>query len=159
MSRKPLISGVYNLQRANVKGGWTYISIPEIIKENKWRPGGFKIKGSIDGCAIRQLRLMRTGDMIFLPVNATIRKAIMKQAGDAVKLVLYEDDAELVIPGELLLCLEDEPGAREYFMQLSEGYKREYINWIGSAKQLQTKAARVAKMIEKLLKKQTLSKT
>lgn len=158
MKNKPLIKGEYVLQRFKVKGGWTFISIPEIIAQDKWKIGGIKIKGTIDDCPINQLRLMRTGNMVFLPINATIRKYTRKREGDKVMVILYEDDTALQIPEELMACLEDEPAALKYFMQLTEGYKREYIAWINGAKQAQTKAGRITKMIGKLLKKQTLSK-
>lgn len=158
MKEKPLIKGTYILQRFKAKGGWTFISIPEIIEQDKWKTGGIKIKGTIDDCEVSQLRLMRTGDMVFLPINATIRKHTRKREGDKVMAVLYEDHAAIAIPEELMICLEDEPAALKYFMQLTEGYKREYIAWINGAKQPQTKAGRIAKMIGKLLKKQTLSK-
>lgn len=158
MKNKPLIKDFYILERFKAKGGWTYISIPEILEQDKWKPKGVKVSGSIDDYPIKQLRLMRTGDMVFLPVGAAIRRTIGKREGDKVQVILFEDDSEIVVPVELMECLEDEPAALKYFMQLSEGYKREYIAWINGAKQASTKAGRIAKMIGKLLKKQTLSK-
>ncbi len=158
MKAIPFIQGEYILQRFRGKGGWTYIAFPEIIEQGKWKTGGMKIKGRIDDHIVSQLRLMRTGDMVFLPVSAAIRKAIMKREGDKVKVILYEDESTLVIPAEVRACLEDEPGAMEYFRSLTEGYQREYVNWINAAKRSETKAARIVTMIGKLLKKQTLSK-
>ncbi|RYD69742.1 MAG: DUF1905 domain-containing protein [Sphingobacteriales bacterium] len=158
MSKKPLVRGEYKLQRFQAKGGWTFIAIPEILQQNKWKTGGIKIKGSIDNCVIGQLRLMRTDNMVFLPINAGIRKQIKKQEGDTVGVLLQEDESDLIIPDEITVCLLDEPAAHKYFKQLTEGYKREYIQWINAAMQPATKAGRIAKMIEKLLKKQTLSK-
>jgi len=158
MKIKPLVNGTYVLQRFQAKGGWTYISIPEIIEQGKWKTKGIKIRGSIDGHDIRQLRLMRTGDMVFLPVSAVIRKAIRKKEGDKVSVVLYEDEEALLIPQLIIDCLEDEPNAMKYFSELTEGYKREYVNWIMAARHAETKASRIATMVSKLLKKQTLSK-
>ena len=158
MSNIPLIKGTYILQRFKAKGGWTFVSIPEILEQGKWNRGGIKIKGSIDAYTFRQLRLMRTGDNVFLPLSAVIRKAIGKKEGDRVKLVLYVDEEPFVVPAEILECLELEPAARQYFMSLTEGYQKEYCSWINAAKQPATKAGRITKMIDKLLKKQTLSK-
>lgn len=158
MKNKLLIKGVYTVQRFRAKGGWTYISIPEIIEQELWKTGGIKVKGSVDDHIIQQLRLMRTRDMVFLPLSASIRKATRKKEGDKVSIILFEDESELSIPADLQECLEDEPAALEYFVSLTEGYKREYIAWINAAKQPATKAGRISKMIGKLLKKQTLSK-
>ena len=158
MNKIPLIIGSYLLERFEAKGGWTYISLPEILQTNAWRAGGIKVKGQIDGCPIPQARLMRTADLVFLPVTAAIRRQINKRAGDRIELVLYKDESPLEIPAEILSCLDDEPKAKSYFMRLTEGYQREYINWINAAKRPETKAGRIIKMIGKLLKEQTLSK-
>ena len=158
MSNIPFIKGEYILQRFKAKGGWTFISLPEILQAGKWQSGGIKVKGSIDNYAIRQLRLMRTGGNVFLPVSAVIRKAIGKNEGNSVRVVFYKDEENFVVPADILECLEMEPAALLYFMGLTEGYQKEFCNWISAAKRAETKATRINTMIEKLLKKQTLSK-
>jgi uncharacterized protein YdeI (YjbR/CyaY-like superfamily) len=56
------------------------------------------------------------------------------------------------------LCLKDEPKAYEIFVRLTEGYQKEFITWIYSAKKEETKASRIASAIKKILQGQTLSK-
>lgn len=94
----------------------------------------------------------------FLAVNAFTRKSIGKSAGDTVQLLLFEDNSSLEIPPELIVCLQDEPIAHERFMKLAPGYQKEFISWIYAAKQEATKASRIAGMIDKLIKGETLSK-
>jgi uncharacterized protein YdeI (YjbR/CyaY-like superfamily) len=94
---------------------------------------------------------MPMGDgRLFLPVKAEIRKAIKKEAGDTVHIILYPDDSAVEVPGELQLCLEDEPQALRFFTKLSDSEKKYYIQWIYGAKKQETKIDRMAKTIERL---------
>ncbi len=93
---------------------------------------------------------------LFLPVRAEIRKKIKKQEGDLVHIILYPDNEPLEVPEEMLLCLEDEPTAMRFFKSLSESEQKFYIQWIYSAKKEETKIDRLAKTINRLLKKQKL---
>jgi uncharacterized protein YdeI (YjbR/CyaY-like superfamily) len=76
-------------------------------------------------------------------VKAAIRKKIKKQAG--VHITLYEDKTPLIIPEELLLCLEYENGALEKFEAYSDGQKKAFVDWINSAKTEQTRVDRMRK--------------
>ncbi len=88
---------------------------------------------------------------LFLPVKAEIRKKIKKEEGDKVHVILYPDNEPLEVPGEMLLCLQDEPAALKFFNSLSESERKFYIQWIYSAKKEETKVDRLAKTIDRLL--------
>lgn len=88
---------------------------------------------------------------LFLPVKTEIRKKIGKEAGEYVKVVLYADHDPLEIPGELLMCLKEEPRAHKIFLSFSESEQKGYIDWVYSAKREETKADRIAKTIERTL--------
>ncbi len=139
------------------KGGWTFAQL-EGIKNNPKTPFGWqKVNGSIDGYEIKKYHLMPMGNgNLFLPVKAAIRKQIKKQVGNTVQIVLYLDTTALVVPEEMLLCLEDEPQALHFFNTLSESNRKYYIDWIYSAKQEKTKINRLAKTINRLCKGQKL---
>lgn len=148
---KPLINKKYKLEKYYGKGGWTYALIPE-VRKNKDNPFGWvRVSGSIDGYELSKVTLMPNGKgALFLPVKAEIRKAIGKEEGDKVHIILYADNTALETPHELLICLEDEPKALEFFNSLSESERRYYINWIYSAKKQETKDDRMAKTINRL---------
>jgi len=159
MPPKPLINKSYKLQKFPGKGGWTFVVIPEITPDKKKPFGWRRVKGSIDNYKFKNYNLMPMGNgKLFLPVKAEIRKKIGKSEGDIVKVILYKDTTPLEIPEELVLCLKDEPVAYERFMRLTEGYQKEFISWIYSAKKVETRAARIAATIDKILRGQTLSK-
>ncbi|MDX1906009.1 MAG: YdeI/OmpD-associated family protein, partial [Bacteroidia bacterium] len=121
----PLADGVYRLEKFPGKGGWTYAALPEVKPDPHAHFGWVRVRGSIDGYEIAQYHLMPMGDgRLFLPVKAQIRKKIHKEAGDTVHVILYADRSPVQIPEDLLLCLRDEPGAYEAFMQYSDGEKK-----------------------------------
>lgn len=151
----PLVNKQYLLEKFEGKGGWTFARIPEIIKDKKAPFGWVKVMGSIDGVVIKKYHLMPMGNgNLFLPVKADIRKKIGKQAGDTIHVILFHDNEPLEVPGELLMCLEDEPRAVKFFKSLSESEQRYYINWIYAAKKIETKTTRTAKAITRLAKRQ-----
>lgn len=116
-----------------------------------------KVRGTVDGVEIRKFHIMPMGNGgMFFPVNATIRKKIKKQEGDQVHIILFPDLEPLDVPEEMMLCLEEEPGALHFFKSLSESEQKFYIDWIYSAKKEETKIDRLAKAINRLVKGQKL---
>lgn len=79
-----------------------------------------------------------------------------KQAPDTVHITLYEDKTPLIIPEELLLCMENEDGLLEKFENYNHGQKKAFIDWIYSAKTEQTKANRIAKTITMIQKNEKI---
>ncbi|WP_308601577.1 YdeI/OmpD-associated family protein [uncultured Dysgonomonas sp.] len=148
----PLVDKDYLLLKTEGKGAWTFVEIPEIPMP-KTSFGMLKVKGKIDDYEFSNTHLMPIGNgHVGLAVRAEIRKKIKKQAGDIVHIIIYEDKTSLIIPQELLLCLEYEDGVLEKFRTYTGGQKKAFINWINSAKTEQTKADRIAKAISMIQK-------
>ena len=150
---KPLVDREYLLEKYPGKGGWTYTIIPEVLPDKHTPFGWVKVKGSIDGYEIKNYNLQPTekGDnRLFLAVKAEIRKAIKKEAGDYVHVILYRDNSPLEIPEELIVCLKEEPETYERFLQLKKSEQRAFIDWIYSAKTDETKVKRIAATMDKL---------
>lgn len=154
---KPLINDEFLLLRFPGKGGWTYAEIPGVMPDKTKAFGWVKVKGTIDDYAFDNFNLapMKSGKL-FMAVRAEIRKKIGKQAGDYVRIVLYEDDSVFVIPQELIDCLHFEEEAYVKFMQLREKFQKEFVNWIYAAKREETIAKRINRTIEMVLQNQTL---
>lgn len=154
----PLVDKQYLLEKFSGKSGWTYAEIPDVQIGNR-AFGMLKVKGSIDGFEIVNSHLMPLGNgNLMIPVKTEIRKAINKQAGDWVHIILYSDDEPLVTLKDFLLCLHDEPDAMQFYQSLSENEQQDYVKWIFSAKAEQTKVERIAKTLDRLAKNQKYNK-
>ena len=145
------------LEKYQGKGGWTYAAIPEVLQDKSSPFGWVKVRGWIDNFEIKNYKLMPMGNgKLFLPVKAEIRKKIAKKEGDWVNIVLYADTNPIEIPGEFFDCLKTDPTAFEIFSSYTDGQKKEFIDWIYSAKNESTKVERIAETLNKLVKQQKL---
>ena len=136
------------------KTGWTYIPISAEIA-SQLKPGckkSFRVKGKLDDHRIDCMALLPMGSGAFiLTLNADIRKAIKKGAGDTVQVQIEEDEKELKSPDDLMLCLGDEPDALTYFKSLTQGHQAYFGKWIDSAKTEETRAKRIAHTVNAML--------
>jgi len=129
------------------KTGWTYIEVPAEYAE-KLKPGNkksFRVRGKLDEHPIKGVALMPMGEGNFImAINAAMRKGIGKRKGAKLSVKLEVDDSLIILSGDLLDCLADEPKALEFFNKLTPGHRKYFSNWIESAKTESTKAKRIA---------------
>ncbi|QBQ41352.1 DUF1905 domain-containing protein [Sphingobacterium psychroaquaticum] len=148
---KPLVDKAFVLEKEMNKCGWTYVRLPELAPSKNTAFGWLRVSGTIEGHEIKKYNLQSMGNgVLFLPVNAQVRKKIKKQIGDLVHITLYEDKIPSQIQEELELCLRDIPQAYTCFLGYSEREKREILEWIYLAKTEEVKLKRMVQAIDKI---------
>jgi len=76
------------LQKSH-KGGWTYVVWPNSIKFFGTR-GLVKVRGTMDGLPFKSSFMTKGNGRHMLPVKVEIRRAIGKEVGESVKVLLQE---------------------------------------------------------------------
>ena len=144
------------LQKFGEKGektGWTYIAIPISVTE-AIKPGqktSFRVRGLLDAFPLNQVALLPMGEGGFIiPINASMRQGIRKEAGATVQVSLEFDDLPIPLSAELMLCLADAPDALTYFQTLPPGHQRYFSNWIDEAKTPDTQTKRLTQAMQGL---------
>lgn len=75
------------LEKSPNRGGWTYLVWPDSVKFFG-TGGAVKVSGKIDGHPFSSCFMAMGDGNHMLPVKADVRKAIRKEAGDAVNVLL-----------------------------------------------------------------------
>lgn len=152
---KPFINSSFLLKKGPEKGAWTFLELPFVENLPKSKNGTVRIRGSIDDFELIAYNMWSVKKGNFIAVKADIRKAIKKEAGDLVKVILYLDELPPVIQDDFLICLADEPTANSRFQEFSEARKKEITDWIFAAKTENAKVERIAKAIDDILLERT----
>ena len=141
---------IRKFEKKGEKSGWTYILISK-TNAQKLVPGQrttFRIRGTLDSYAFQNVAVLPMGDGGFIfPLNLGIRKAIGKQHGDTVKVVIEPDKRKRPLSKDLLDSLKDDESALTHFKSLTPSHQRYFSNWIESAKTVQTKTRRLVTSI------------
>lgn len=134
-----------------------YIEFPYDAEKEFGRKGQIKVKAYFDGFEYRG-SLVRMGHPChIIGLNKKVRDAIGKGPGDTVDVLIIEDTEERVVevPSDFAAALNKNETAREVFEKMSFTHRREYVEWITSAKKAETRENRIVKAIVIILDKKT----
>lgn len=144
---------ILRFDKQGEKTGWTYIEVPVDIAL-LLKPGNkksFRVKGKLDHFKISSVALLPMGGGNFImALNASMRKGIGKKEGAMLSVSLEEDKTPFVFNDDFLLCLEDEPKAKEYFKTLAPSHQKYFSKWIEDAKTDATRTKRIAQALSAL---------
>lgn len=148
---------IEKFKKQGEKTGWTYIVIPHPISE-KINPGvhkSYRVKGRLDQFKFEGLSLLPMGEGQFiLALNASIRKALQKKAGEYLNVEMQLDPSGYTLHAEFMECLESEPQALNYFKSLTRSHQNYFSKWIESAKTNQTRQQRIVEAVNALFHQQ-----
>jgi len=117
-----------------------------------------KIVADFEGIPYRGTLAVYDGIYMLL-VLKSIRSALGKQIGDTIKVTVTEDIIPRIIepPEDFYTRLKEHPEALEFYEKSSFTCKKEYVNWINSAKKPETRKSRIEKAIGMLQENKSFS--
>jgi Domain of unknown function (DUF1905)/Bacteriocin-protection, YdeI or OmpD-Associated len=129
-----------------------FVEFPYSVEQEFGTKGQVKVQVQFDGIRYRGSLAKMGHHCHFVGITQEIRKAIGKGPGDLVQVVLQKDDAPRVVqlPDDLTALLNKNPQADHFFRKLSYTHKKEYVEWINSAKKQETRQKRLEKTIAML---------
>jgi uncharacterized protein YdeI (YjbR/CyaY-like superfamily) len=91
------------------------------------------------------------GDTYFMVLGAAWRRDSGINAGDRVTVEIEpEGPQQDTLAGDIVRALAAEPAAFEFFQALATFYRKGYLKWIEGTKKPETRAARIAEVVELL---------
>jgi hypothetical protein len=150
-TRKHIFKAI--IERAEEGKDAAYVAIPFDVEKIFGTRGMVKVKATFDGHAYRGvLANMGTGCHV-IGIRKDIRTAIGKSIGDPVQVSILADMEErtVEVPMELQKLLMKNAKAKARYESLSFTNRKEYAQWISSAKRDATKEKRLSQIIEMLL--------
>lgn len=108
------------------------------------------VTGSVNGHKVRAL-LASTSDGFALPIGALWREGAGIEQGTQVDVAIWpEGPQESNMAGDITAALDASPEAKAFFESLATFYRKGYVNWVEQAKRPETRARRLAEMLEAL---------
>jgi len=134
--------------------GWTIARVPFAPNEAWKQMVRLRVRGEVNGFAFRtSLFPVQGGGGYFLLVNKAVQRGAGIALGDMAEFRLEPDmeAREAELPDELAVLLDDEPGLREWYDELTEYTRREIGKWIAGVKTDEARMRRAEQMAERLL--------
>jgi hypothetical protein len=133
---------------------WTFLILPKSASAKLPSRGLATVEGAINGVPFRATLEPDGQRSHWLKVDRKTREAAGANPGDIVTLVIAptakEKEPEPRMPSDLRKALATAPKARATWSDLTTLARRDWIHWITSAKQPETRARRVHNACEML---------
>ncbi len=132
--------------------GWTIARVP-FDPAKAWKQKiRLRVRGEVNGFAFRTSLFPDPRGGFYLLVNRAMQQGAGVCLGDTADFRLEPDlaprDAEL--PDELAVLLDEEPGLRDWFSNLTEYMRREIGKWVIGVKSGEARMRRAQQMAERL---------
>jgi hypothetical protein len=129
---------------ATAKGdSWTFLTLPKNASAKLPSRGMTTVEGTINGISFRATLEPDGQKSHWLKVDRKLSKAAGAEAGDEVTLELAPEALEPTVPADLRKALATDPKARALWAEITINARTDWIHWIISAKQAETRARRV----------------
>ena len=126
--------------------GWTFLILPKSTSAKLPSRGMTAIEGTINGFPFQAVLEPDGQKSHWLKVDRKLSEAAGADAGDVVALEIAPatEELESEVPADLRKALEAAaPKARKLWSDITPIARRDWIHWITSAKQTETRARRI----------------
>jgi len=134
------------------RGGGAFVVLPQEVLAALGGGSRFRVTGSLNGVGFDSSTMAMGAGRVCLGVHKATRQAAGVGIGDAVELEIERDERprQLDVADDLLAALAADPVAAGAFDRLPFTHRREYVDWITSAKRADTRARRLAQTLDRL---------
>jgi hypothetical protein len=131
---------------------WTFLVLPGNASAKLPTRGMTTVEGTINGYPFRATLEPDGQKSHWLKVNKKMREAAGAEVGDVLSLEIMSvaKEPEPQVPADLRKALAAAPKARVLWSDITPVARRDWIHWITSAKQSETRARRVENACEML---------
>ena len=128
----------------------TLLNVPEWVSKQFPSRGMTKVEGTINGHPFRTALEPNTSGSHWLRVNKAMVKGAGAHAGDTVRLAILGPEPEPTVPADIWVALTATHEAKALWDDLTTMGRRDWVRWIESAKQPETRIRRVTRTVEQL---------
>ena len=135
------------------KETWARIFVPFDVQHVFGTKSRVAVMGTLNGFPFRS-SLFPDGDgRHYLYINRGLREGANAKPGELVRVELEIDSIprKVEIPEDLMIILAQNPVADARFDKMDPSHKKEYVDWIESAKKPETRSNRVEQAIPLIL--------
>lgn len=135
-----------------VPHGGQYVVVPEKIAAGAGLEYGVRVRGTVNGAPYRS-SLMKYSGVFHMGVHKATLARAGAAGGDRVDVTIEIDDQPLptdVVPDDLARALAKHAKAVAVWERLAPAHRREHVKQVIEAKKPETRARRIAKMVDAL---------
>jgi hypothetical protein len=126
------------------------LDVPAVVSKKANSNGMTTVEGTINGHPFRATLELSTSGSHWLPVNKAMREGADADVGDTVQLAILEPEPEPIMPSDLRVALTASDKAKTLWKDLTPIGRTDWIRWVVSARQPETRARRIRRTVEQL---------
>jgi hypothetical protein len=130
----------------NAEGGWTFLVLPKNVSAKLPTRGMTAVEGTLNGFPFQAVLEPDGQKSHWLKVEKKLREAAGADAGDVLNLEIVPtaEALEPEVPADLRRALAAaDANARQLWSNITPNARRDWIHWITSAKQSETRTRRI----------------
>lgn len=133
-------------------GSWGFVNLPKSASAKLPIEGKTMVEGTINGFPFRDALEPSSSGGQRLRVNKTMHEAARAEVGDTVTIEITRvgEEPEIRLPTDLRKALAATPPAKALWAEITPLARRDWILWISSAKQTETRQRRIDTACSKL---------